>query len=119
MRSLPRQLSSGPLDDHGGKASPDGVVSFKAGERQKAVIGKNHQAFGRPGIGKYHRHPGFFRRDDEWAKSGLVNILGGCCGTTPDHIHHVADAVAGLPARQVPERPVAMRLAGLEPFELA
>ncbi len=56
---------------------------------------------------------------EEWAKSGLVNILGGCCGTTPDHIHHVADAVAGLPARQVPERPVAMRLAGLEPFELA
>ncbi len=54
----------------------------------------------------------------EWAGSGLVNILGGCCGTTPDHIRHVADEVRGLPARQVPERPIALRLAGLEPFEL-
>jgi 5-methyltetrahydrofolate--homocysteine methyltransferase len=56
---------------------------------------------------------------EEWAESGLVNILGGCCGTTPDHVRHVAKAVAGLPARKVPERPTAMRLAGLEPFELA
>ena len=54
----------------------------------------------------------------EWAESGLVNILGGCCGTTPDHIAHVAEAVAGLKTRPVPERPKAMRLAGLEPFEL-
>jgi len=56
---------------------------------------------------------------EEWAESGLVNILGGCCGTTPDHIAHVAQAVAGLKPRIPPERPVAMRLAGLEPFELA
>ena len=56
---------------------------------------------------------------EEWAESGLVNILGGCCGATPDHVRHVAKAVAGLPARKVPERPTAMRLAGLEPFELA
>jgi 5-methyltetrahydrofolate--homocysteine methyltransferase len=56
---------------------------------------------------------------EEWAKSGLVNILGGCCGTTPDHIRHIAEAVAGVKPRQVPERPVAMRLSGLEPFELA
>jgi 5-methyltetrahydrofolate--homocysteine methyltransferase len=55
----------------------------------------------------------------EWARSGLVNILGGCCGTTPDHIRHVAEAVAGLAPHQVPERPKALRLAGLEPFELA
>jgi 5-methyltetrahydrofolate--homocysteine methyltransferase len=55
----------------------------------------------------------------EWAESGLVNILGGCCGTTPDHIRHVADAVRGLKPRQPAERPKAMRLAGLEPFELA
>jgi 5-methyltetrahydrofolate--homocysteine methyltransferase len=54
----------------------------------------------------------------EWAESGLVNILGGCCGTTPEHIAHVAEAVAGLKTRAVPERPKAMRLAGLEPFEL-
>jgi 5-methyltetrahydrofolate--homocysteine methyltransferase len=55
----------------------------------------------------------------EWAEHGLVNILGGCCGTTPEHIRHVAEAVKGLKPRPVPERPKAMRLAGLEPFELA
>ncbi|RAK58739.1 5-methyltetrahydrofolate--homocysteine methyltransferase [Phenylobacterium hankyongense] len=55
----------------------------------------------------------------EWAGRGIVNILGGCCGTTPDHIRHVADEVRGLKPRQIPERPKAMRLAGLEPFELA
>jgi len=54
-----------------------------------------------------------------WAEQGIVNILGGCCGTTPEHIKHVADAVRGLKPRAVPERPRAMRLAGLEPFELA
>jgi len=54
-----------------------------------------------------------------WAKDGIVNILGGCCGTTPDHIAHVADEVRGLAPRQIPERPKALRLAGLEPFELA
>jgi 5-methyltetrahydrofolate--homocysteine methyltransferase len=55
---------------------------------------------------------------EEWARSGLVNIVGGCCGTTPEHIRHVADEVAGLTPRAIPERPRAMRLAGLEPFEL-
>ncbi len=55
----------------------------------------------------------------DWAEDGIVNILGGCCGTTPDHIRHVADAVRGLKPRQIPERSKAMRLAGLEPFELA
>jgi 5-methyltetrahydrofolate--homocysteine methyltransferase len=55
---------------------------------------------------------------EEWARSGLVNIVGGCCGTTPEHIRHVADEVAGLPPRAIPERPMAMRLSGLEPFEL-
>ncbi len=55
----------------------------------------------------------------EWARSGLVNILGGCCGTTPEHIRQIAQAVAGLPPRQPAERAKALRLAGLEPFELA
>ncbi|HEX2560217.1 homocysteine S-methyltransferase family protein [Phenylobacterium sp.] len=55
----------------------------------------------------------------EWAEHGLVNILGGCCGTTPDHIRHVADEVRGLKPRQPAQREKAMRLAGLEPFELA
>jgi 5-methyltetrahydrofolate--homocysteine methyltransferase len=56
---------------------------------------------------------------EEWADAGIVNILGGCCGTTPDHIRHVAEAAAGKPPRTLPERPTAMRLAGLEAFELA
>ena len=55
----------------------------------------------------------------EWAQAGLVNILGGCCGTTPDHIRHVADEVRGMTPRPIPDRAKAMRLAGLEPFELA
>ncbi|WP_084395799.1 homocysteine S-methyltransferase family protein [Henriciella aquimarina] len=56
---------------------------------------------------------------EEWAKSGLVNILGGCCGTTPPHIAAIAKAVKGKPPRQIPEPPRAMRLSGLEPFQLA
>ena len=56
---------------------------------------------------------------EEWAKAGLLNIVGGCCGTTPPHIKHIAAHVAGVPPREVPEKPVAMRLSGLEPFELA
>jgi len=56
---------------------------------------------------------------EEWARSGLVNILGGCCGTTPDHIRHVAESVEGVAPRELPERPKALRLSGLEAFELA
>lgn len=52
----------------------------------------------------------------EWAESGLVNIVGGCCGTTPDHIRVIADAVSDIHPRR-PARPeVKMRLSGLEPF---
>jgi 5-methyltetrahydrofolate--homocysteine methyltransferase len=55
----------------------------------------------------------------EWADAGQVNILGGCCGSTPDHIAAMARAVAGLPARTVTPPPIATRLAGLEPMTLA
>jgi 5-methyltetrahydrofolate--homocysteine methyltransferase len=55
----------------------------------------------------------------EWADAGQVNILGGCCGSTPAHIAAMARAVAGLPARSVTSPPVATRLAGLEPMTLA
>ncbi|MGF1464331.1 MAG: homocysteine S-methyltransferase family protein [Maricaulaceae bacterium] len=54
-----------------------------------------------------------------WAHDGLVNILGGCCGTTPAHIAAIANAVKGAPPRQIADPPVAMRLSGLEPFSLA
>ncbi len=55
----------------------------------------------------------------EWADAGQVNILGGCCGSTPAHIAAMAKAVSGLPARSVTSPPVATRLAGLEPMTLA
>ncbi len=51
----------------------------------------------------------------EFAESGFVNIIGGCCGTTPPHIRAIADAVAGLAPRSLPEIPVRLRLSGLEP----
>jgi 5-methyltetrahydrofolate--homocysteine methyltransferase len=53
---------------------------------------------------------------EEWAKDGLVNIVGGCCGTTPDHIRAIAAAVSKYKPRQVPQLAHKMRLSGLEPF---
>ncbi|WP_297798778.1 methionine synthase [Arenimonas sp. GDDSR-1] len=52
----------------------------------------------------------------EFAHSGLLNIVGGCCGTTPAHIRAIAEAVSGLPPRAVPELPALTRLSGLQPF---
>ncbi|MFL5213674.1 MAG: homocysteine S-methyltransferase family protein, partial [Microvirga sp.] len=54
----------------------------------------------------------------EFADAGFVNIVGGCCGTTPDHIAAIAAAVKGKAPREVPERAPLMRLSGLEPFVL-
>jgi 5-methyltetrahydrofolate--homocysteine methyltransferase len=54
----------------------------------------------------------------EFAASGLVNIVGGCCGTTPAHIRAIAKAVEGKAPRQIPEIPPMLRLSGLEPFTL-
>lgn len=51
-----------------------------------------------------------------WADEGLINIVGGCCGTTPDHIRAMADAVAGKPPRAIPHPPVRTLLAGIEPM---
>ncbi len=51
-----------------------------------------------------------------WARDGLVNLVGGCCGTTPEHIAAIADAVAGVAPRKPPPVERRMRLAGLEPF---
>ena len=55
----------------------------------------------------------------EWAEAGQVNVLGGCCGSTPAHIAAIAKAAAGLPARKIPQLDAATRLAGLEPFVMA
>jgi 5-methyltetrahydrofolate--homocysteine methyltransferase len=55
----------------------------------------------------------------EWAEAGQVNVLGGCCGSTPAHIAAIAKAAAGLPPRKIPQLDAATRLAGLEPFVMA
>jgi len=54
----------------------------------------------------------------EFAASGLVNLVGGCCGTRPDHIEALATAVQPHPPRELPDIPVRCRLAGLEPFNI-
>ena len=55
----------------------------------------------------------------QWAEAGLVNIVGGCCGTTPDHIRAIAAAVESKPPRRIPDRAARLRLSGLEMFEAA
>jgi 5-methyltetrahydrofolate--homocysteine methyltransferase len=54
----------------------------------------------------------------EFAEAGTVNIVGGCCGTTPAHIEQIAAAVAGLPRRELPAPPATSRFSGLETFEI-
>ncbi|MDM5179032.1 methionine synthase [Massilia sp. DJPM01] len=54
----------------------------------------------------------------EFADSGFINIAGGCCGTTPDHIKAIADMLATTKPRAIPQIPVAQRLSGLEPFTI-
>ena len=71
-------------------------------------------------LGAYDERPGqtaaFVR---EWADLALVNILGGCCGSTPAHIAAIAEAISGLAPRRVPAAPRMTRLAGLEPMTIA
>lgn len=55
----------------------------------------------------------------EWAESGLINLLGGCCGTTPPHIKAIAQAVQDCAPRKAPKLTPHMRLSGLEPFDAA
>ena len=52
----------------------------------------------------------------EFAAEGIVNIVGGCCGSTPDHIKHIAEHVAEHAPRKLPHIEPKMRLSGLEPF---
>ncbi|TCP11364.1 methionine synthase (B12-dependent) [Crenobacter luteus] len=54
----------------------------------------------------------------EWAEAGLVNIIGGCCGTTPAHIAAIYQAVKDLPPRKLPQIEKKCRLSGLEPFNI-
>jgi 5-methyltetrahydrofolate--homocysteine methyltransferase len=70
-------------------------------------------------FGHYDETPKFMAGlIEEFAASGIVNIVGGCCGTTPEHIRHIAQAVAGLPPRKIPQAAPQLRLSGLEAFTL-
>ena len=70
-------------------------------------------------FGGYDETPEFMARQIEtFLRDGLVNIIGGCCGTTPDHIRAFADLAAKYPPRQVPVADKLLRLSGLEPFTL-
>jgi len=53
---------------------------------------------------------------EPWAKDGIVNIVGGCCGSTPEHIAHVREHVSKYPPRKIPKIAPKLRLSGLEPF---
>ena len=55
----------------------------------------------------------------EWAASGLLNIVGGCCGTSPAFIKAIAEVVKDVPPRKIPDLPVECRLSGLEPFNIS
>ncbi len=71
-------------------------------------------------FGGYDETPDSMRTHlQEWAESGLLNIVGGCCGTTPAHIAAFANAVEGLAPRPKPTPEPALHLSGLEPFALA
>src|SRR5687768_11576614 len=70
-------------------------------------------------FGEYEDTPGAMAREiGDWARNGWLNLAGGCCGTTPEHIGAMADAVRGIAPRRPAERPRALRLAGLEPLNV-
>lgn len=71
-------------------------------------------------MGEYDETPdvtGGYMKD--WAKEGLLNIVGGCCGTTPDHIAAIANGVDGVAPRTIPVADPVMRLSGIDPVQIA
>lgn len=79
-----------------------------------------HPNAGLPNVfGEYDQDPAYMAEIiREFAESGFLNVIGGCCGTTPDHIRAIAEVVATLPPRQLPVIKPAMRLAGMEAFNI-
>ncbi len=70
-------------------------------------------------FGEYDESPEYMAKLlNEFAAGGLLNIVGGCCGTSPDHINAIAETVKAIPPRQIPEIPPLLTLSGLEPFTL-
>jgi 5-methyltetrahydrofolate--homocysteine methyltransferase len=71
-------------------------------------------------FGEYDESPEAMAAEiEEWAKNGYLNIIGGCCGTTPAHIKAIAAAVSKYPPRKVPQLPVKTCLSGLEPCNIS
>jgi 5-methyltetrahydrofolate--homocysteine methyltransferase len=70
-------------------------------------------------FGRYDESPEFMAAQiEDFAREGLVNVVGGCCGSTPEHIRAIAEAVKKYPPRAIPDIEPKMRLSGLEPFTL-
>ena len=70
-------------------------------------------------FGEYEETPEMMAAEvGEWAEAGWLNIVGGCCGTTPDHIKAIAEAVSGHAPREIPDVPKNLRLSGLEPCNI-
>jgi len=70
-------------------------------------------------FGQYDETPEMMARQVQgFVRDGLVNIVGGCCGSTPEHIRAIAEAVNGYKPREIPEHKPFMSLSGLEPFVL-
>ena len=70
-------------------------------------------------LGEYDESPERMAKElGEWAASGFLNIVGGCCGTTPAHIKAIGQAVASFPPRKIPKPQVGCRLSGLEPCNI-
>jgi len=70
-------------------------------------------------FGEYDETPEAMAAEiEDWAKNGYLNIIGGCCGTTPAHIKAIADAVSKYPPRKIPDIPIECRLSGLEPCNI-
>ena len=68
-------------------------------------------------MGEYDEGPGEMAdKTEPWSKDGLINLIGGCCGSTPDHIREIARRAAKYKPRAIPEIAPRMRLSGLEPF---
>ncbi len=76
------------------------------------------QACRTPSAATTSRPPDTSRLLAAFARDGLLNVVGGCCGTTPEHTRAIADATRGLPPRPVPKRQELTRLSGLEPFTI-
>ncbi len=70
-------------------------------------------------FGEYDESPEAMAKEiGEWAAAGFLNIIGGCCGTTPPHIKAIAEAVGKHPPRRIPQHDHTLRLSGLEPCNI-